>query len=104
MPVGYETYLAHAKFRQQKHILHQSEMQLPSKRVSRLQVLNNDFIGEASQDMAYFEVGKNVNYEDTHVALVLELLKRRVEQINMMIEKHAIPEDVLKGYFREERS
>jgi len=99
----YVTALAHAQLRQQKHIQQQAGLHTPSQRVATLKKLNADFLGQASKEQMYFKVGANVSYEDTHVILLLQLLKERMEHIRFILANEALPARVLEDYANEER-
>lgn len=99
--IDYATALAHAQMRMQKHIQQQAGLHTPSQRVATLQKMNADFLGQASKDMAYFQVGKNVKYEDTYVIMLLQLLKERIEDIRFTLANEGLPARVIEDYFVE---
>jgi hypothetical protein len=51
--------------------------------------------------MAYFQVGKNVKYEDTYVIMLLQLLKERIEDIRFTLANEGLPARVIEDYFVE---
>ena len=100
---NYASALALAQLQQQKHIQQQAGMHTPSKRVATLKKMNADFLGQASKEQMYFQVGANVRYEDTYVIMLLQLLKERMEHIRVILANEGIPSRVLEDYANEEK-